>query len=50
MRPLPGDCVYEMVGTLLRRGKTMAWTDVSVIANGAAVSLARITKTITKKG
>ena len=50
MRPLPGDCVYEMVGTLIRRGKTMAWTDVAVTANGATVSIARITKTIAKKG
>jgi len=50
MRPLPGDCVYEMVGKLIRRGKSMAWTDVAVIANGATVSIARITKTIAKKG
>jgi uncharacterized protein (TIGR00369 family) len=50
MRPLPSDCVYEMVGTLIRRGKTMAWTEVAVNANGATVSIARITKTIAKKG
>lgn len=50
MQPLPGDCVYEMVGKLIRRGKTMAWTEVAVNANGATVSIARITKTIAKKG
>lgn len=49
MRPLPGDATYEMVGKLIRRGKTMAWTEVDVNVNGVTVSIARITKTIAKK-
>lgn len=46
LRQLPGDRTYELTGTLLRRGKTMAWCDVVVHVDGKDVSLARITKTI----
>lgn len=46
LRPLPGNRTYELTGTLLRRGKGMAWCDVVVHAEGKDVSLARITKTI----
>ena len=46
IRPLPGDAIVEMTGTLTRRGRGMAWTDVVVHINGNLVSLARITKTI----
>lgn len=49
LRPLPGDAPYELVGTLVRRGRTMAWTDVVVTAGGKTVSLARITKTVMKR-
>ncbi|AZI36501.1 hypothetical protein NT2_05_00580 [Caenibius tardaugens NBRC 16725] len=45
-RPMPGDVEYVMEGTLLRRGRTMAWTDVTVLVDGKPVTYARITKTI----
>ena len=45
-RPMPGDAEYVMEGTLLRRGRTMAWTDVTVLVDGKPVTYARITKTI----
>ncbi len=46
MRPLPGDAEYTLRSTVLRRGKSMAWINTDVFANGALVSTARITKTI----
>lgn len=45
-RPMPGDAEYVMEGTLLRRGRTMAWTDVTVSVDDKPVTYARITKTI----
>ncbi|SFR90183.1 PaaI family thioesterase [Sphingomonas jatrophae] len=48
LRPLPGDARYMLTGTLLRRSRTMAWTDVVVEVDGAALTLARITKTMRK--
>lgn len=45
-RPMPGDAEYVMDGTLLRRGRTMAWTDVTVSVDDKPVTYARITKTI----
>lgn len=50
VRPLPGDVDYELVGTLLRKGKTMAWTEATALVNGKPVSYARITKSLTKAG
>jgi uncharacterized protein (TIGR00369 family) len=49
VRPLPGDVPYELCGALLRRGRTVAWTDVVVRAGGKEVSHVRITKTILKR-
>jgi uncharacterized protein (TIGR00369 family) len=49
VRPLPGDVAYEMTGRLLRRGRTMAWTEVTVEAAGEPVTLARITKTVLRR-
>jgi uncharacterized protein (TIGR00369 family) len=49
MRPLPGDRAYEMTGRMVRRSRTMAWTDVVVTASGEPVTLARITKTLVKR-
>lgn len=46
LRPLPGDANYILKGTLIRRSKKMAWTEVTVIANENVVTIARITKTI----
>jgi len=48
LRPLPGDAEYVMTGSLLRRGKSMAWTETTVSVQGKAVTLARITKTLIK--
>lgn len=49
MRPLPGDMIYRMTGTLLRHTRTMAWTDVVVSVDGEALSLARITKSFRRQ-
>lgn len=46
LRPMPGDVEYVLEGRLLRRGRTMAWTDVTASVDGKAVTLARITKSI----
>jgi len=46
LRPLPGDADYEMTGSLLRRGNSMAWVETTVSAQGKVVTLARITKTL----
>jgi uncharacterized protein (TIGR00369 family) len=48
LRPLPGDAEYELTGSLLRRGKTMAWAETSVAVGGNVVTLARITKTLVR--
>jgi len=49
LRPLPGDVRYEIIGSVIRKGKTMAWTDAVVRANEETVSVARITKTILRR-
>ncbi len=49
VRPFPGDATYELTGTLMRRGRTMAWTEVTVGVAGEPLSFARITKTIIKR-
>jgi acyl-coenzyme A thioesterase PaaI-like protein len=46
IRPLPGDSEYVLEGRLLRRGRSMAWTEVTVRVDDQIVTLARITKTI----
>lgn len=46
VRAMPGDVDYVMDGRLLRRGRTMAWTEVTVSADGKPVTFARITKSI----
>ena len=46
VRPMPGDADYVLEGRVLRRGRTMAWTDVTVLVDGKPVTYARITKTI----
>jgi acyl-coenzyme A thioesterase PaaI-like protein len=50
VRPLPGDVEYELIGTLLRKGKTMAWAESTALVDGKAVTYARVTKTLTKSG
>lgn len=47
VRPLPGDVEYELTGSLLRKGKTMAWVESSAMVAGKPHTLARITKTLT---
>ena len=46
VRPMPGDADYVLEGRVLRRGRTMAWTDVVARVDGKEVSFARITKSI----
>lgn len=46
VRPMPGDAEYLLEGTLLRRGRTMAWTEVTASVDGKPVTFARITKSI----
>jgi acyl-coenzyme A thioesterase PaaI-like protein len=48
VRPLPGAVEYELVGTLLRKGKTMAWAEATALVDGKAVSYARITKSLVR--
>lgn len=50
VRPLPGAADYELVGTLLRKGRTMAWTEATALVDGKPVSFARITKSLVKSG
>lgn len=50
VRPLPGAVDYELVGTLLRKGRTMAWTEATALVDGKPVSFARITKSLVKAG
>lgn len=46
VRPMPGDAEYVLDGRLLRRGKSMAWTEVTASVDGKPVTYARITKSI----
>jgi acyl-coenzyme A thioesterase PaaI-like protein len=46
VRPLPGSSEYFLDGKLLRRGRSMAWTEVTVSVDDQIVTFARITKTI----
>ncbi len=46
VRPMPGDAEYVLEGRLLRRGRTMAWTEVTASVDGKPVTYARITKSI----
>lgn len=46
VRPLPGDVEYELTGTVLRQGKTMAWLESAALVGGKSHTLARITKTL----
>ena len=49
VRPLPGAVAYEMEGRLLRKGRTMAWTEATAFADGKPCSLARITTTLSRR-
>jgi uncharacterized protein (TIGR00369 family) len=49
VRPLPGDAEYVLEGRLLRRGRSMAWTEASVSVHGKPTTFARITKTVTQR-
>jgi uncharacterized protein (TIGR00369 family) len=50
VRPLPGRALYALEGRLLRRGRTMAWTEVTVSVEGRPHTLVRITKTLLSGG
>lgn len=43
---LPGDVRYVLEGRLIKRSRSMAWTEIAVHAADRLVSLARITKTV----
>lgn len=49
VRPMPGNADYLLEGALLRRGRTMAWTEVTVSVDGKPVTFARITKSIVSR-
>lgn len=46
LRPLPA-VEYELTGSVLRKGKTMAWVESAALVDGKPHTLARITKTLT---
>jgi acyl-coenzyme A thioesterase PaaI-like protein len=46
LRGLPGEAEYALEGRVLRRGKSMAWTEAQARVGGRICSLARITKTL----
>ena len=46
VRPLPGGVVYELTGQVLRKGRSMAWLESEVLADGKVCSYARLTKTL----
>jgi uncharacterized protein (TIGR00369 family) len=46
VRPLPGAGLYLLEGRLLRRGRSMAWTEAVASVDGKPHSFARITKTV----
>jgi acyl-coenzyme A thioesterase PaaI-like protein len=48
VRPLPGAVEYQLEGRLLRKGKTMAWTEATAFAAGKPCSFARITKSLAR--
>ena len=50
VRPLPGDAEYELTGQLLRKGKSMAWLEATVLVGGKPCTYARLTKTLTVRG
>ncbi|MCE2391951.1 MAG: PaaI family thioesterase [Proteobacteria bacterium] len=50
LRPLPGDAEYVLEGRLIRRGRSMAWTEASASVDGKPTTLARITKTLVTAG
>ena len=50
LRPLPGEAEYVLEGRLLRRGRSMAWTEASAGVGGKPTTLARITKTLVAGG
>ena len=46
LRAVPGDAEVLLAGRLLRRGRSMAWTEASASVDGRVTTLARITKTL----
>jgi uncharacterized protein (TIGR00369 family) len=46
VRALPGDAEYALEGRVLRRGRSMAWTEAVARVGGKDCSLARITKSL----
>lgn len=49
VRPLP-NAEYELTGTLLRKGRTMAWLESTAWVGGKPCTFARLTKTLVQQG
>lgn len=49
VRPLPADADYELTGQILRKGKTMAWLEATVLVDGKPCTYARLTKTLVRR-
>lgn len=46
LRGVPADAEIILEGKLVKRGRTMAWTEARALADGKLTTLARITKTL----
>jgi acyl-coenzyme A thioesterase PaaI-like protein len=46
LRGVPADAEIILEGRLVKRGRSMAWTEARALADGRITTLARITKTI----
>ena len=46
LRPVPVDAEILLEGRLIKRGRSMAWTEARALADGKLTTQARITKTI----
>jgi acyl-coenzyme A thioesterase PaaI-like protein len=46
VRPLPANADYELTGQILRKGRTMAWLEATVLVDGKPCTYARVTKTL----
>jgi acyl-coenzyme A thioesterase PaaI-like protein len=46
LRGVPADAEIILEGRLVKRGRSMAWTEARALADGKITTLARITKTI----
>ena len=50
LRPVPGGSLVEVRGTVLRRGKAVAFLRAEAVADGKVVAAASVTKTLVGRG